>query len=130
MKKIHKLYIAFIAVLVIIFSGAQKVVALTSGAAKFDTLYVGVPEHDAVYNGPALYYYTLDGAMAYCLEMAVKVVKTEYAPFAYSDPRIGYALVADHGYTNNVAANFQIRQAVIWALLGQINIENLYAGDP
>lgn len=130
MKKIHKIYIAFIAVLVIIFSGAQKVVALTSGAAKFDTLYVGVPEHDAVYNGPALYYYTLDGAMAYCLEMAVKVVKTEYAPFAYSDPRIGYALVADHGYTNNVAANFQIRQAVIWALLGQINIENLYAGDP
>lgn len=130
MKKVHKIYIAILAVLVIIFSGAQKVVALTSGAAKFDTLYVGVPEHDAVYNGPALYYYTLDGAMAYCLEMAVRVVKTDYAPFAYNDPRIGYALVADHGYTWNVAANFQIRQAVIWALLGQINIENLYAGDP
>lgn len=107
-----------------------KVMALTSGAAKFDTLYVGVPEHDAVYGSPALYYYTLDGVKAYCLEMAVRVVKTNYAGFPYDDPRIGYALVADHGYTDNDAANFQIRQAVIWALLGQINIENLQPGDP
>lgn len=108
----------------------SKVIALTSGAAKFDTLYISIPEHDAVYGTPALYYYTLDGAKAYCLEMAVKVVKTNYEGYPYSDPRIAYALVADHGYTYNEAANFQIRQAVIWALLGQINIENLQPGDP
>ena len=128
--KIKKLYIAVIAVLVIVFSSTNEIIALTSGAAKFDTLYVGVPEHDAVYGRPALYYYTMDGAIAYCLEMAVAVKKTEYSAYPYNDPRIGYALAADHGYTSNVAANFQIRQAVIWALLGQINIENLYAGDP
>ena len=130
MKKVNKIYMAIMLALVIIISGVQKVVALTSDAGKFDTLYVGVPEHDAVYNRPALYYYTLDGAMAYCLEMAVSVQRTEYDPVEYNDPRIGYALVADHGYTWNDAANFQIRQAVIWALLGQINIENLYEGDP
>lgn len=108
----------------------QKVTALSSGAAKFDTLYISIPEHDAVYGRPALFYYTLDGRKAYCLEMSVPVVKTEYGAYPYSDPRIGYALAADHGYTGNDAANFQIRQAVIWALLGQINIENLQPGDP
>lgn len=108
----------------------KRVDALASGAGKFDTLYISIPEHDAVYGRPALYYYTLDGRKAYCLEMSVPVVKTEYGAYAYSDPRIGYALAADHGYTGNDTANFQIRQAVIWALLGQINIENLQPGDP
>ena len=128
--KIKKIYLVIITLLVIIFASSNEIIALTSGAAKFDTLYVGIPEHDAVYGRPALYYYTMDGAMAYCIEMAVAVKKTEYSEYPYNDPRIGYALAADHGYTSNVAANFQIRQAVIWALLGQINIENLYAGDP
>lgn len=128
--KIKKIYLILITLLVIIFATSNEIIALTSGAAKFDTLYVGIPEHDAVYGRPALYYYTMDGAMAYCIEMAVPVKKTEYSAYPYNDPRIGYALAADHGYTSNVAANFQIRQAVIWALLGQINIENLYAGDP
>ena len=120
--------------IIIIFSmlifAPAKVIALTSGAAKFDTLYISIPEHDAVYGSPAIYYYTLDGAKAYCLEMAVKVIKTNYEGYPYSDPRIAYALIADHGYTWNDAADFQIRQAVIWALLGQINIENLQPGDP
>ena len=68
--------------IIIIFSmlifAPAKVIALTSGAAKFDTLYISIPEHDAVYGSPAIYYYTLDGAKAYCLEMAVKVIKTNY----------------------------------------------------
>ncbi len=108
----------------------KQAVALTSGAAKFDTLYISIPEHDAVFGRPALSYYTLDGRMAYCLQMSVPIVKTQYEAYGYNDPRLAYALVADHGYTGNVAANFQIRQAVIWALLGQINIENLQPGDP
>ncbi len=132
MKKIrNKLIISILILFVIIFGNNLKIFGATSGAALFDTLYVGVADHDAVFGSPALYYYTLDGSMAYCLEMAVKVIKTSnYGATPYSDPRIAYALTADHGYTYNVAANFQIRQAAIWALLGQINIENLYAGDP
>jgi len=94
----------------------KQAVALTSGAAKFDTLYISIPEHDAVFGRPALSYYTLDGRMAYCLQMSVPIVKTQYEAYGYNDPRLAYALVADHGYTGNVAANFQIRQAVICAL--------------
>ena len=122
-------YFFIIILFFLLILAPKSAIALTSGADKFDTLYVGVPEHDSVYGYPALYYYTLDGARAYCIEMATRIYKTEYAGYAYSDPRIGYALIADHGYTWNDAADFQIRQAVIWALLGQINIENLYAGD-
>ena len=123
-------YFFIIILFFLLIIAPKNAIALTSGAYKFDTLYVGIPEHDSVYGYPALYAYTLDGARAYCLEMATKIYVTEYAGYSYSDPRIGYALVADHGYTWNDAADFQIRQAVIWALLGQINIENLYAGDP
>ncbi len=130
MKKVkQKLLSILILLCAILVTKNIKVYGAESGAALFDTLYVGVREHDSVYGSPALYYYTLDGRIAYCLEMAVKVVKTEYGPITYNDPRIAYAITADHGYTNNQAADFQIRQAVIWALLGQINIENLYAGD-
>ena len=135
MKKIkQKLKLKLICMLVvlctILVTNNTKIYGAISGAAKFDTLYVGVGDHDAVYGTPALYYYTLDGNIAYCLEMAVRVLKTDYTPTIYNDPRIAYALTADHGYTDNVAANFQIRQAVIWALLGQINIDSLYPGDP
>ncbi|MGN1012652.1 MAG: SpaA isopeptide-forming pilin-related protein [Clostridia bacterium] len=126
----YKRYFFIIIIFSMLIFAPAKVIALTSGAAKFDTLYISIPEHDAVYGSPAIYYYTLDGAKAYCLEMAVKVIKTNYEGYPYSDPRIAYALIADHGYTWNDAADFQIRQAVIWALLGQINIENLQPGDP
>ena len=135
MKKIKqkfklKLICMLVVLCTILVTNNTKIYGAISGAAKFDTLYVGVGDHDAVYGTPALYYYTLDGNIAYCLEMAVRVLKTDYTPTIYNDPLIAYALTADHGYTDNVAANFQIRQAVIWALLGQINIDSLYPGDP
>ena len=131
MKKIKIKFLTIIIILcAIIYKSNTNIYAATSGAVKADTLYVGVGDHDVVYGRPALYYYTLDGQMAYCLEMEVRVAKTDYEPIVYNNPQIAYALTADHGYTDNLVANFQIRQAAIWALLGQINIESLYEGDP
>ena len=113
-----------------VFLFSNEVHGYTSGAEAFGQLYISIPEHDAVFDGPAIYYYTIDGEIVYCIEMATRIFKTEYYDVPYSNHQIAYALVADHGYGGNLAADFQIRQAVIWALLGQINIENLQPGDP
>lgn len=120
----------FLLILIFLFILAPKnIIALTSGAYMYDRIYVGVPEHDEEFGYPAFFCCTLDGEEVYCIEMGVSLHKAEYAEYDYDDPSIGYALVADHGYTDNDAANYQIRQAVIWALLGQIDIEGIYAGD-
>ncbi|MBR2784645.1 MAG: hypothetical protein IKD74_01485 [Clostridia bacterium] len=104
--------------------------AYMTGIGRFEKLWVGVPEYDVEYgHGPCLYYYTIDGDYAHCIQLPVRLKKMDYASGPYDDPRIGYALAADHGYKWSEEADFQIKQAVIWALLGQVNIEGLYAGD-
>ena len=104
--------------------------AYMTGIGRFEKLWVGVPEYDVEYgHGPCLYYYTIDGDYAHCIQLPVRLKKMDYASGPYDDPRIGYALAADHGYKWSEEADFQIKQAVIWAILGQVNIEGLYAGD-
>ncbi len=124
-----KKYFFILILFFLLILAPKDAIALASGAYMFDTIYVGVPEHDEEFGYPAFYCCTLDGKKAYCIEMGVSLRKADYVEYDYNDPRIGYALAADHGYTKNEDADYQIRQAVIWALLGQIDIENIYAGD-
>ena len=125
-----KKYFFIIIMFCLVFLAPKKAIALTSGNERLDGLYVGVPEQEEINDVPLVWGITLDGARAYCIDIHTKMYITEYAGYSYSDPRIGYALAADHGYTWNSSADYQIRQAVIWALLGQIDINRLYAGDP
>lgn len=128
--KAKKILFVIILVLSLVVFIPKTTNAYMTGIGRFEKLWVGVPEYDVEYgHGPCLYYYTVDGDYAHCIQLPVRLKKMNYASAPYDDPRIGYALAADHGYKWSEEADFQIKQAVIWAILGQVNIEGLYAGD-
>ena len=128
--KLRKFLFVLLFILTFIICIPKTTNAYMTGIGKFEKLWVGVPEYDVEYgHGPCLYYYTIDGDYAHCIQLPIRLKKMDYASGPYDDPRIGYALAADHGYKWSEEADFQIKQAVIWAILGQVNIEGLYAGD-
>ena len=127
MKKLK--YISFIIMLLVVITVGDIAYAMTPSGYQCKETYIILPDDEVNHPSNCTWKYYVDGIRVYCVEPEVIFTSSinydgKGVYYGAHSKEMSYVYEKDVG-TNNVDADEQIKQAVIWAYTGYFNINNV-----